>query len=57
VFLLPSIDLLEDGLPNEVPDPVEVIIAVDDTHEVIVVASLDPACDGDLREDLLSRLR
>jgi hypothetical protein len=57
VLFLPSVNLLEHGLPYEVPDPVEVIIAVDDTHEVIVVASLDPAGDGDLREDLLPRFR
>ena len=57
MVLLPSINLLKHGLPHEVTDPVEVIVAVDDSHEVVVVASLDPPGDGDLREDLLPRLR
>ena len=57
VILLPPINLLEDGLPHEVADSVEVVVAIDDPDEIIVVASLDPPGDGDLREDLLPRLR
>ena len=43
--------------PDEVADTVEVIVAVNHPHEVIVVAPLDATGDGDLREDLLPRLR
>jgi hypothetical protein len=57
MILLPPIYLLEDCLPNKVTDSVEVVVAIDDPHEVIVVASFDPPGDGDLREDLLSRFR
>lgn len=57
VLLLPTVDLLEHCFPHEIPNPVEVIVAVDDSHEVVVVAPLDPTSDGDLREDLLPRLR
>ena len=57
VLLSPSINLLEHGLSNEVTDTVEMVVAVNDPHEVLVVAPLDPARDGDLREDLLPRLR
>jgi hypothetical protein len=56
MLLLPSINLLEDRLPHEVSDPVEVIIPVDNTHQVIVVTPLDPASDGNLRQHLLPRL-
>ncbi len=57
VLLLPPIDLLEHGLPHKISDSVEMVVAVNHPHEVIVVASLDAAGDGDLREDLLPRLR
>ena len=57
MILLPSINLLEDRFPHEVADPVEVVIAINDSNEVVVVPSLDSAGDGDLREDLLPRLR
>ena len=53
MLLLPPIDLLQHRLANEVPDPVEVVVAVNDAHEVVVVAPLDPTGDGDLWEDLL----
>jgi hypothetical protein len=57
MLFLPSVNLLEHGLPYEVAYPVKVVVAVDDPHEVVVVASLNPAGDGDLREDLLPWLR
>lgn len=57
MVLLPAIDLLQHSLSNEVPKPVVVVVPVDDVNEVLVVASLDSAGDGDLRQDLLLRLR
>jgi len=57
VILLPTIYLLKHRLSDEITDPVEVIVAVDDSYEVVVIASLDPPGDGDFWEDLLPRLR
>jgi len=57
VLLLPSVDFLKDGFSNEVANPVEVVVTVDYSHEVLVVASLYPTRDGHLREDLLPGLR
>ena len=57
MVFLPAIDLLENCLPNEVPDSVVVVVPVDDTDEVLVVAALNSTRDGDLRENLLLRLR
>jgi hypothetical protein len=57
MVLLPTVNLLEDGLANEVPDAIEVVIRIDDAHEILVVAALDTTGDGDLREDLLLGLR
>jgi hypothetical protein len=57
VFLLPSINLLEHSFPYEITDSVEVVVAVDHPHEVVIVTPLDSTGDGYLREDLLPRLR
>ncbi len=56
MLLLPAVDFLQYGLPHEVSDPVEVVVAVDDSHEVLVVPAFDSSGDGHLREDLLLRL-
>ncbi len=57
MLLLPAVNLLEHGLPDEVSDSIEVIVTVNHTHQVVVVTPFDPARDGDFREDLLPRLR
>ena len=57
MVLLPAIDLLQDCLSDEVPESVVVVVPVDDANEVFVVAALNSAGDGDLRQDLLLRLR
>ncbi len=53
VFLLPAINLLQHRLADEVPDSVEVVVPVDDPHEVLVVPPFDSPSNRDLREDLL----
>jgi hypothetical protein len=57
VLFLPAIYLLQHRLADEVPDSVEVVVPVDDPHEVLIVASFDSTGDGDLREYLLPGLR
>lgn len=56
MVLLPPIDLLEDRLPDEVSEPIEVIVRVDDAHEIVVVAAFNPPGDGDLGQHFLSGL-
>ncbi len=57
MLFLPAINLLQHRLADEVTDSVEVVVPVDDPHEVLVVAPFDPTGDRHLREDLLPRLR
>lgn len=53
MVLLPSVDLLEDRLSDEVPETVEVVVGVDNPDHVLVVTPLDPGGNRDFRQDLL----
>jgi hypothetical protein len=53
MLLLPTIDFLQHGFSHEISDTVEVIVAINDSYEVVVVAPLDAAGHRDLRQDLL----
>lgn len=57
MICLPAINFLQHRLADEVPEPVVVVVPVDDVDEIFVVAALNPAGNGDLRQDFLLRLR
>lgn len=42
MFLLPPLDLLHDRLPDEIADPIVVVVGIDNPHEVLVVTAFDP---------------
>ena len=56
MLFLPAINLLQHRLADKIPYSVEVVVRVDDTNEVVVVASFDSTGDRDLGEDLLPGL-
>lgn len=50
---LPAVNFLQHGFADEVTDPVEVVVAVDDPNEILVVTPFDPSCDRHFRQDSL----
>jgi len=42
MFLPPPVNLLEHRLPDEVPDPVVVVVRIDDPIHILVAPRLEP---------------
>ena len=53
MILLPALDLLDHRLSDEVSDPVEVVVGIDNPYQVFVVAPFDPPCYRHLGEETL----
>lgn len=56
VLLLPALDLLDHGLSDEVSNPVEVVVGIDNPYQVFVVAPFDPPGHRHLGEETLPGL-
>lgn len=57
MLLLPTVNLLEHRLPNKVPETIEVVIRINDSDQILVVAPLDPTGHGYSRQDFFLRSR
>lgn len=53
MLLLPALDLLDHRLSDEVSDPVEAVVGIDNPYQVFVVAPFDPPCYRHLGEETL----
>jgi hypothetical protein len=53
MLLLPTMDLLDDGLSHEVANPIVVLVAVDDIYQILEVAPLNTTRDRHLWKNFL----